>query len=420
MELNYAALSDVGNVRNNNEDYLFAGKINTDEYLFIVADGMGGHKAGEVASRKAVSVFVQQVEKGLSSNFPEDLKRIVLLVNETLLAEGRQFQEKSGMGTTLSVLYIKENTGYIAHVGDSRIYLLTLANQGSLEKTQNDEVKNTPENKENSGSYRTLNHTFKQLTEDHSFVGKLLKDGYITEEEARNHPRRNVLFQSIGLKSDITVQLTEGIPIEPGQRFLLCSDGLYGVVADSLLAEYLLSGRPSAVCRSLIRKAKENGGPDNITAIIVSTDKPDDTESDTLPDTVFDDTAPIIIPQSQTVPEIITDEINNANANAGAKTSRKKTRFVLLALLVILFAVIIFLVIKWNTDDKHKKRKSIPASHVIETKVSPAPSTPVPSGNPVSTGLGISNGKEKPLTGAPALPIDRPLTSKENKTPGKK
>lgn len=264
MKLYYHGLSDRGNLRGNNEDYVFAGKLKKDEYLFIVADGMGGHQAGEIASRKAVSMFVRQLQKEKNIKTDENnnyilerLKQIVMDINETLIREGSRSHKKNGMGTTLSALYIKKDQAYIVHVGDSRIYLFP----GSLTHTGN--ITNT------SGQLKQLS----QLTEDHSFVGKLLKDGLITEEEARSHPKRNVLYQSIGIKRDITIQTTGVIPIQMGQKFLLCSDGLYGVVPDSEIEEYLNGKSTAQIAEALVRRAKFNGGPDNISVIVVSTEK---------------------------------------------------------------------------------------------------------------------------------------------------
>jgi serine/threonine protein phosphatase PrpC len=276
MELYYQGLSDAGNVRDNNEDYWFAGRLKNDEYLFIVADGMGGHEAGEVASRKAVSIFVRQLEKEINIEAGEDstyildsLKRIVMDINETLVRESDRSRKRNGMGTTFSALYIKKNQGYIVHVGDSRIYRFS----PSLPHTGNIDTSAAP------GPMRRLT----QLTDDHSFVGKMLKDGLITEEEARNHPRRNVLFQSIGLKRDITIQTKGPLPIQIGEKYLVCSDGLYGVVPDSEIEEYLDKKSTAQIAGTLVKRAKKNGGPDNISVIVISTE-PDETIN--LPDTV--------------------------------------------------------------------------------------------------------------------------------------
>lgn len=310
MELFFSGLSDVGNVRRNNEDYLFGSKLKEDEYLFIVADGMGGHNAGEIASRKAVTAFVQRMEKGnLYTDTPPEgvsmgigsfFRRIMLEVNDILLEEGSRYVDRNGMGTTMSVLFIKGDRGYLAHVGDSRIYRYTPGpDNGNLE----------------------------QLTEDHSFVGRLLKDGFISEEDARNHPKRNVLYQSIGVKKDLDVQVKEDFPILPGEKYLLCSDGLFGVVSNRELCEHLADGLTARVTQQLIKRAKANGGPDNITVLVVSTEKeeiPQEDELKKLTDTVKIIDSPVIVKQ---------------------KKRKKITLFFLLTLLVILLAIIVYLTI---------------------------------------------------------------------------
>jgi serine/threonine protein phosphatase PrpC len=324
MKFNYYGLSDKGNLRDNNEDYVFAGKLKKDEYLFIIADGMGGHQAGEIASRKAVCMFVRQLEKEKNAKKDENnnyilerLKQIVMDINETLIREGSRSHKKNGMGTTFSALYIKKDQGYIVHVGDSRIYLFP----GSLTHTGNTTY--------TSGQLKQLS----QLTEDHSFVGKLLKDGLITEGEARSHPKRNVLFQSIGIKREITIQTAGVIPIQIGQKFLLCSDGLYGVVPDSEIEEYLNGKSTAQIAEALVKRAKFNGGPDNISVIAVSTEADDTTN---LQDTVKITTA--------LHPKI------------------RKTRvwcFILLGLLVLLLALIIYILLK-----------------SVDTKSPPSPTSP--------------------------------------------
>ncbi|UCH97936.1 MAG: serine/threonine-protein phosphatase, partial [Candidatus Aminicenantes bacterium] len=199
------------------------------------------------------------------------------------------------------------------HVGDSRIYLYwdspahtTHANSGA--HTGNTTI---PEQEQTTSLTR--------LTEDHSLVGKLLKDGFITEEEARNHPKRNVLYQSIGLKREIDIQTTGTIPIQTGQKYLLCSDGLYGVVPDHEIKEYLKVNSTAAIAEQLVQRAKTNGGPDNITVIVVSTEKD---ETPGLTDTV----------------KIITPPLKK-------RKKRKAWLFILLGLLVLLLAVMIYLLV---------------------------------------------------------------------------
>jgi protein phosphatase len=311
MELFFSGLSDVGNARGNNEDYLFAGQINEGEYLFIVADGMGGHRAGEVASRKAVTTFVRLLEKGTEDDIPGCLTRILLSVNESLVREGSRSAAKNGMGTTLSALYVKDELGYVVHVGDSRVYRLS-----------------------NPGKDKAL----EQLTEDHSFVGRLLKDGFITEEEARHHPRRNVLYQSVGVKPEISVQALKPISIRKGHKYLLCTDGLYGVVPDSKIEEFLTGHSTAAAARRLIEEAKANGGPDNITVIVVSTEEDDDTGKldITRVETVEEDTVKLAVP--------------GENKKSGRR--RKIIIFILLSLLVLLLAAAVYFLVTAAGDDR--------------------------------------------------------------------
>jgi len=246
-----------------------------------VADGMGGHQAGEIASRKAVSFFVSEVEKNLEGKNKDDtgeeLKQILLKVNETLIEEGRKVLRRNGMGTTLSALYIKNSRGYIVHVGDSRIYRYSNSKPGSGTLV------------ETASPAKQLN----QLTEDHSFVGKLLKDGFITEEEARHHPKRNVIYQSIGMKREIDIQVVKSFPIKQGEKYLLCSDGLYNVVSNSEIIKHLKGVGTAGAAKQLIKEAKACGGPDNISVIVVSTEQDKDENKTALDLT---DTVKIVSP----------------------------------------------------------------------------------------------------------------------------
>lgn len=260
MQLYYASLSDVGNVRTHNEDFLFSGKVKNEGYLFIVADGMGGHSSGEVASYKAVAGFVRSMRKGIEKNITEAMRRIVLDINDELIIEGKKSAKEKGMGTTLSVLYITGDNGYIAHVGDSRIYRYS--------------------NSQNGDS------SLVQLTEDHSLVGRLLKDGFITSDEAHTHPKRNVLYQSVGMKKGIEVQAIGPIAIKKGQKFLLCSDGLNSELRDFEIKEFLELDSPRHIVEGLIERAKQGIASDNITVIAVSTELKDTDEITQPVDTV--------------------------------------------------------------------------------------------------------------------------------------
>ncbi len=298
MELNFASLSDVGNVRKNNEDFVFAGKLNDGEHLFIVADGMGGHQAGEVASYRAVTTLVKLVKRGINGDVPETLTRMLLEINELLFREGKSSHSGKGMGTTLSVLYIRGDRGYIAHVGDSRVYRLSL-------------------------------HGLEQLTEDHSLVGKLLKDGFITPEEAQNHPKRNVLYQSIGLKQRVDIQATGPFPVRVGEKFLLCSDGLNNELVDRQLEEFLKMRSPRRIAEQLLRRAKGGVASDNISVVTVSVDTELDEEN-----TLVEDTAKLTIP-----------------VQVRKKQNRRYGIFALLGfLLLLLLALLFYLVMDLKKD----------------------------------------------------------------------
>lgn len=291
----YSSLSDVGNVRDHNEDFLYAGKLKSGDYLFIVADGMGGHSSGEVASYRAVTGFIKALKKGVGENVPEELRQIVLSINNKLIYEGKKEDTQRGMGTTLSVLYIKGCLGYIAHVGDSRIYRY-------------------------SDSYDGL----EQLTEDHSLVGKLVKDGFISAEEAQAHPKRNVLYQSVGQKEEIEVQAMGPFRVREGDKFLLCSDGLNTEVSDGEIVEFLKLPSTHRAVEGLINKARAGVAADNITAIVISTVKGDEDGA-----TMAENTAKCTVPL-----QII------------KKRNKKIVLFILLGLLALLIAALVFLVVK--------------------------------------------------------------------------
>jgi len=248
MNLRYHALSDPGCIRDNNEDYIYTGHLRNGDELFIVADGMGGHHAGEVASRQAVTKLVNKVEMlakrpGTTTlvDFIKDISREIYQANQLV-------KNKQRMGTTLTALLIKENQAFIAHVGDSRIYRYRT---GPASKFQP--------------------HTLTQLTEDHSVVGELLRNGTITEAAAREHPKRNVLNQAVGMRADVSVQTKGPITILPGDKYLLCSDGLSSMLTKAEIEELLISPSLKQAAQALVNRAKTKGGPDNISLIIVDT-----------------------------------------------------------------------------------------------------------------------------------------------------
>jgi serine/threonine protein phosphatase PrpC len=243
-------LTDLGRKRQTNEDaFLVDDRLG----LYIVADGMGGHAAGEVASREAVDTLYGMVKRGI-----DHLRELVDPVSEEdsraacrllesavqaatylVFAMAEVDREKSGMGTTISALLVLGNYVVTAQVGDSRIYRVQA---GKVE----------------------------QLTEDHTLIAWQLKQGLITHEEAKRSPHKNVITRAVGNREYVQVD-TQRVAIAPGMRFLLCSDGLHGYLRDEDIPGIVTSGGMNAV-KSFIALANDRGGKDNITAVLVEID----------------------------------------------------------------------------------------------------------------------------------------------------
>ncbi|HHW50882.1 MAG TPA: Stp1/IreP family PP2C-type Ser/Thr phosphatase [Pseudoclavibacter sp.] len=230
-----SVVSDVGKVRSNNQDSAYCGR-----HLFVVADGMGGHAGGDVASAITVN---QLMEADHEYDTPEDalaeIRQGMLTANELLNSTVAQYPELSGMGTTCSAFAIVGDKLALAHIGDSRIYV-----------------------------WRDQQLT--QVSKDHTFVQKLVDAGRITPEEAAVHPRRNVVMRVLGdvdMSPDIDVAI---IDTQPGDRWLICSDGLSGVVLEKQLTDILAKtpNREQAIHR-LLTAALDNGAPDNVSVILV-------------------------------------------------------------------------------------------------------------------------------------------------------
>jgi protein phosphatase len=240
VHLAVAARTDVGRVRRGNEDSLHA-DANPYRGIFIVADGMGGHAAGEVASEMAVQIVskdlatVNDIE---SSDSRERVSDALRDANRAVYERTRKEVEKAGMGTTVSALLLSDTHYLIGHVGDSRIYLVR---EGAMS----------------------------QLTRDHSLVQEQVDAGILTPDQARKHPQSNVITRCIGMADDIQVDVLEG-EAKMGDCFLLASDGLTGLVEDRRIQQLLLSkAGPARIVDALIYEANNNGGNDNITAIVV-------------------------------------------------------------------------------------------------------------------------------------------------------
>jgi serine/threonine protein phosphatase PrpC len=253
VRLLYSARTDVGMIRSGNEDN-FAVNANGDRGLFVVADGMGGHAAGEVASEMAVQIIelelatIKDLEKTESSErVMEALRKANRNIHDRTITE----VDKQGMGTTASVLIVANNRYLIGQVGDSRVYLLR---DGSL----------------------------KQLTKDHSYVQEQVDAGFLTPEQARYHPYSNVITRCVGASPDVQPDVYQG-DVKVGDVFLVASDGLTGMVDDRRLQMLLMSrAEPERKVHALISEANGRGGLDNITAIVIQV-MPDDDGLSTAP-----------------------------------------------------------------------------------------------------------------------------------------
>jgi PPM family protein phosphatase len=241
MRIEAAGATDTGQVRPANEDAYLVG-----DSVFAVADGMGGHLAGEVASATALEP-VEALDGKVYSDAADAVKALreaVVVANDRVSQMAADEPSYRGMGTTLTATMVEGKRVHIAHVGDSRAYLLR------------------------DGS-------FSQLTDDHTLVQHLVDEGQITREEAASHPQRSIITRAIGVSREVDVD-SMTLDLEPGDQLLLCSDGLTGVVDDQTIAQELSSQRDAQeTLQRLIEDANEGGGPDNITAILlrVTTDE---------------------------------------------------------------------------------------------------------------------------------------------------
>jgi protein phosphatase len=228
--------SDQGKIRTSNEDQHLADlQIN----LFLVADGMGGHAAGEVASQITASTIHDCLLKSERSDPQSVLRKAVQYANTKVYDSQHRHSEYRGMGSTLTALMFNENRYYIAQVGDSRAYLLR---KGELT----------------------------QLTRDHSLVWDLYENHLISKENLSRHPRKNIITRSIGTYPEIEPDILSDQSFE-NDTFMICSDGLTDVLSDSQIQQFLsrYDKNPQEVCEMLVEAANEKGGPDNITVVVV-------------------------------------------------------------------------------------------------------------------------------------------------------
>ncbi|MFQ5652180.1 MAG: Stp1/IreP family PP2C-type Ser/Thr phosphatase [bacterium] len=243
LTFSYSADSHVGIVRKENQDSF--GKFPADTtdlshpkgHLFVVADGMGGHRGGQKASQMAVDILQESYFSHPSADIAASLQHAFDTANARIYDLAQTDTMLSGMGTTCTALVLHQDRMVITHVGDSR-------------------------------AYRIRRHTIEQLTTDHSQVAEMERQGIITKEQAKAHPYRSVITRALGVTPEVEPDILTGDPLGPGDRFLLCSDGLAGV-ENHEIEQIVNSSSTNKACQKLIKRANERGGADNVTVLII-------------------------------------------------------------------------------------------------------------------------------------------------------
>lgn len=233
------AITDIGQIRSVNQDFLYVSELPVGRLpnLFMVADGMGGHQAGDVASKYTIEQIVANVKASADDNPVRVLRKAIEDANRALLKLARGDEKLFGMGTTIVAATIEDDCLYVANVGDSRLYVL------------NDRVT--------------------QVTRDHSLVEEMVRSGAIDRTEARFHPKKNVITRAIGVKEEVMTDFFD-VKLKPGDTVLLCSDGLTNMVEDEDI-RILMEQQTDAAGKAeiLVETANQNGGRDNITVVVV-------------------------------------------------------------------------------------------------------------------------------------------------------
>jgi len=244
--MRYASATDTGTVRKNNEDFRAVLNVGHDT-VFVIADGMGGHAVGELASRTAVeyvlSALPRELETAKNKKEIEDVLHLIIeKANVRVYLESLDNKEFQGMGTTLTIAVLRDWRLYVSHIGDCRVYLM----HGS---------------------------TLDRLTVDHTLVQELVDSGSITEEEAMTHPKRHVLLKSLGVNEYMSPD-TYSFDISEGDLILMCTDGLYGYVEETEIRTILRRHKDLDACAGqLVGAANRMGGKDNVTVILIHCDR---------------------------------------------------------------------------------------------------------------------------------------------------
>jgi protein phosphatase len=241
-DVRFGVRTDVGRVRTENQDawgiFPENGEAEEHERLFIVADGMGGHEHGREASRMAVQTIIDEFMQHTHKKPPQRLRAAYAAAN-TAIFDRSQRGVAERMGTTCTLLALLDDQLYLAHVGDSRCY-------------------------------RIDDRGIEQLTDDHTLVERMRQEGVLSADEARHHPRRHALMRALGIQETVETDVLGPIPVKTHRRYLLCSDGLDPVTEAEMQRIVMATNEPQEACDELVRLANERGGPDNVTALIVS------------------------------------------------------------------------------------------------------------------------------------------------------
>ncbi|MCL5028817.1 MAG: Stp1/IreP family PP2C-type Ser/Thr phosphatase [Bacteroidetes bacterium] len=239
MQYIHISLSKIGLKRLDNEDAFGIFNIE-DGLLAIVCDGLGGNKAGEVASQLTVKTIADVFMQFQNIDFLERIKQAIVEANRTVHEKSSNEIEFNGMATTVEVLFLKDDTAYWGHVGDSRIYNLK-------------------------------NGKLKQLTKDHSLVQKLIDEGYLTLKEAENHPNKNIIMRALGDSHTIDIDLSkQKLNSKDEVKFFICTDGVTSVLSDSDIQEILRNKDPELISNKLSELIEERGAPDNYTFVLIT------------------------------------------------------------------------------------------------------------------------------------------------------
>ena len=232
--------TDVGQKRKMNQDYVFASAdpVGNLPNLFVVADGMGGHNAGDYASSHAVGIVVEEIREDADFNPVKVIRHAIESANTEIITQAQKDEKLRGMGTTMVAATIVGHYAYVANVGDSRLYV--------------------------------AGEQIQQITKDHSLVQEMVRMGELNAEEARNHPDKNIITRALGAERTVDVDFFD-LKLEEGCTILMCSDGLSNMVADEKIAEIISDPEADIDQKgsALLREANQNGGKDNIAIVLV-------------------------------------------------------------------------------------------------------------------------------------------------------